>query len=187
MSDVGERMLHELRRIREALEGAQPLGFGKRTQPVYVFVKHSPECLWYTRDKHEAQNVPVVERDLTGYLRGVWRFDREYQGTFERVPKLMLLVHADRDIVIQSGLETHFSKSFLAGLLELPPEALHEPLTLLVEDNTGGKGRPTVFARLEWRGTRVKPAFDKAVVVDELLTAVQEKLGLSSPFGWADN
>ncbi len=185
MSDVGGRMLQELRRIREALEGAQPLGFGKKAQPVYVFVKHSPECLWYTRDKHEGQNIPVLERDLTGYLRGVWRFDREDQGTGESVPKLMLLVHADHDYVIQSGLETNFSKSFLAGLLELPAEALQEPLTLLVEDNTGGRGRPTVFARLEWRGTRMTPAFNRNVLVDELLEQVQQKFGLSSPFGAA--
>ena len=183
MNDVGERMLQELRRIREALEGAQPLGFGKKAQPVYVFVKHSPECLWYTRDKHEGQNIPVLERDLTGYLRGVWRFDRADQGTGESVPKLMLLVHADRDYVIQSGLETNFSKSFLAGLLELPTEALQEPLTLLVEDNTGGKGRPTVFARLEWRGQRMTPTFNRTVVVEDLLVQVQATFGLGSPFG----
>lgn len=68
------------------------------------------QCLWYTRDKHEGQNVPIQERDLTGYMRGVWRFDREDQGTGAQLPKLMLLVHADRDYVIQSGLETNFHK-----------------------------------------------------------------------------
>lgn len=186
MSDVGERTLQELRRIREALEGQPPLGFGKRAQPVYVFVKHSPECLWYRRDKHEGQNVPIPERDLTGYLKGVWRFDRQDQSTQVSVPKLMLAVHADRHYVVQSGLETNFSKSFLAGLLELPPEALQEPLTLLVEDNIGGKGRPTVFARLEWRGQRMTPSFDRTAVVDELLGQVQVKFGLGSPFGGAE-
>lgn len=55
---------------------------------------------------------------------------REDQGTFERVPKLSLLVHADRCYVIQSGLETQFFKNFLAGLLELPEGALREPLAL---------------------------------------------------------
>ncbi len=40
MSDVGKAMLAELRRIREALEGAQPLGFGKKAQPTYIFVRH---------------------------------------------------------------------------------------------------------------------------------------------------
>lgn len=186
MSDVGKAMLAELRRIREALEGQQPLGFGKKAQPVYVFVKHSPECLWYTRDKHEGQNVAIPERDLTGYLRGVWRFDREDQSTQQSVPKLMLLVHADRDYVIQSGLETQFSKSFLAGLLELPVEALQEPLTLILEDNAGSKARPTVFARLEWRGTRMTPVFDRSMVVNELLAQAQAKFGLGSPFGAAE-
>ena len=40
----------------------------------------------------------------------------------------MLPVHADRDYVIQLGLETNFSKSFLAGPLELPEGALQEPM-----------------------------------------------------------
>ena len=71
-------------------------------------------------------------------------------------------------------------------LLELPPEALQEPLTLLVEDNAGGKGRPTVFARLEWRGQRMTPAFNRSVVVEELLAQVQAKFDLGSPFGAAE-
>lgn len=176
-------MLAELKRIRELLEGEQPLGFGKRPEPVFVFVRHSPESLWYSRDKREAQNVPLVERDLTGYVRGIWRYDRVDGDTGENVPKLMTQVHADREYVIQSGLETNFSKSLLAGLLELPPEALSDPLTLVVEDNSGGRGRPTVFARVEWHGSRAKPAFDRTAVADDLLVKVQARFGLSSPFG----
>ncbi len=179
-------MLMELRRIRELLEGEQPLGFGKRPDPVFVFVRHAPESLWYSRDKREGQNVPILERNLTGYLRGIWRYDRVDSETSENVPKLMLQIHADREYVIQSGLETNFSKSLLAGLLELPLEALREPLTLIVEDNTGGRGRPTVFARLEWRGSRVKPTFDRSVVPEVLLAKVQETFTLGSLFGEHD-
>lgn len=36
MSDIGQQMLVELRRIREALEGNQPLGFGKKAQPIHL-------------------------------------------------------------------------------------------------------------------------------------------------------
>lgn len=74
--------------------------------------------------------MPIQERDLTGFLRGVWRFNREDQGTnaHAQVPKLMLPVHADRDYIIQLGLETNFSKSFLTGLRELPEGALQEPM-----------------------------------------------------------
>lgn len=75
MSSVGEAMLAELRRIRESLEGAHNLGFGKRAQPTYVFVRHhevnGETYLWYSRDKTEGLNVPIRERDLTGYLKSV--------------------------------------------------------------------------------------------------------------------
>ncbi len=92
MSDVGEKMLLELRRIREALEGSQPLGFGKKVGPTYVFVRHhdvgGETCFWYSRDKQQGQNVSIRERDLTGYLISVWRFDRGDDATGEAVAKL---------------------------------------------------------------------------------------------------
>jgi hypothetical protein len=182
MSDVGQQMLLELRRIRELLEAGRPLGFGKKQEPVFVFIRHSPESLWYTRDKRIGENIAIPEPDLTGYLKNVWRYDRTDQGTGEVVAKLMLEISADRHYIIQSGFDTNFSKSFLAGLLELPPEALDEPLTLVVEDNTRGRGRPTVFARLEHAGVRVKPAFDRTVNPEALLEQVQVRFGFSSPF-----
>ena len=182
MSDVGQQMLLELRRIRELLEGNQPLGFGKTQVRTYVFIRHSQESLWYTRDKNEQVNLPIPERDLTGYLRNVWRYDRQDKSTDEVVPKLMVEIDADRPYVIQTGIDTNFAKSLLAALLELEPEALKEPVTLVVEDNAGGLARPTVFARLEVRGQRVKPTFNKRIVVDDLLAEVQERFGFASPF-----
>lgn len=182
MSDIGKEMLLELRRIRELLEQGKPLGFGKKQEPTYIFIRHSPESLWYSRDKREGENNPILERDLTGYIRNVWRFDRVDQNTGENVPKLMLEVQADKAYIIQSGLETNFSKSLLAGLLELTPGDLAETVTLMVEDNAGGRGRPTVFARLEVSGVRVKPALSKTLVADKLLEEVQERFGFSSPY-----
>lgn len=186
MSDVGQQMLLELRRIRELLEQGRPLGFGKRQEPTFIFIRHSPESLWYSRDRREALNVPIPERDLTGYVRNVWRYDRTDQNTGEGVPKLMLEIHADKLYIIQTGLETNFSKSFLAGLLELNPEDLAEPITLVVEDNEGGRGRPTVFARLELGGVRLKPTFDRTANPDTLLAEVQERFGFASPFASDD-
>lgn len=182
MSDIGQQMLLELRRIRELLEQGRPLGFGKKPAPVFVFIRHSSESLWYIRDKQAGENTPIPERDLTGYLRNLWRYDRIDQSTQESVPKLMLEIQADRHYIIQSGLETNFSKSLLAGLLELEPKDLENPLTLVVEDNAGGRGRPTVFARLEVRGVRIKPTFDRTVMLEELLGLVTERYGFSSPY-----
>jgi hypothetical protein len=88
--------------------------------------------LWYTRDKNEGQNVPIRERNLTGYLVGVWRFDRGDDTTGEAVPKLNVQIRADKDYVIQTGFTTNFARTFMAGLLGLEQGALKEPLTLVV-------------------------------------------------------
>ncbi len=97
MSDIGERMIRELQAICKVPEASQTLGFSKKAQPVYVFVKHSPESLWYNRDKAVGENVPILERDLTGYLVNLWRYERQDDATGEVVPKLMVQVHADRE------------------------------------------------------------------------------------------
>lgn len=186
MSDVGQAMLAELRRIREALEGSQPLGFGKKAQPTFVFVRHhsvgGETYLWYSRDKAEGQNVPIRERDLTGYLVGVWRFDRPDDATGEAVPKLNIQVRADKDYVIQTGFATNFARTFLAGLLGLEQEALREPLTLVAEDNAGSKARPTVFCRVEARGVRMTPSLSRDVKPEALYDVVAAKFSFHDPY-----
>lgn len=159
MSSVGEALLAELRRIREQLEGVQRLGFGKKAQSTHVFVSHhevnGETYLWYSRDKNEDLNVP--ERDLTGCLKSVWRFDRGDESIGEVVPKLNIQMGADKDYIVQTGFTTHFARTFLAGLLELELEALAEPITLVIEDNAGSKARATVFCRVESKGVRMTP------------------------------
>ncbi len=181
MSDVGERMLAELRRIREALEGVQPLGFGKRQEPSYVFVKWDGATVWYQRDRHEGVNRPIEERDLTGYLVNIWRFDRVDATTQEKVPRLNVQVRADKDYIVQTGFYTNLSKTLLAGLLELEPSALEEPVTLVVETNEGSKHRPTLFCRVEWRGTRMTPMIGKGRESKELYDEVVARFGFTNP------
>lgn len=65
------------------------------------------------------------------------------------------------------------------------PRVGGSPAPSVAEDNAGSKARPTVFARVAWRGTRMTPSFDRSVVVDELLEQVQQKFGFGSPFGGA--
>ena len=187
MSDVGQQMLTELRRIREALEGSQPLGFGKKLSPTYVFVRHhevgGETYLWYSRNKTEGQNVPIRERDLTGYLLSVWRFDRGDDATGEAVPKLNIQIRADKDYVVQTGFSTNFARTLLAGLLELRPAALKEPLTLVVEDNAGSRARPTVFCRVESQGVRMTPTLNREVKPEALYDEVVRRFGFRDPYG----
>ncbi len=187
MSDVGERMLFELRRIREALEGSQPLGFGKKVGPTYVFVRHhdvgSDTYFWYSRDKQEGQNIPIRERDLTGYLVSVWRFDRGDDATGEAVAKLNVQIRADKDYIVQTGFSTNFAKTLLNGLLQLEPGALEEPLTLVAEDNAGSRTRPTVFCRVESGGIRMTPTLSRELKPETLYNEVMERFGFSNPYG----
>ncbi len=179
-------MLAELRRIREALEGSQPFGFGKKAAPTYVFARHhevdGETYLWYSRDKNEGQNVSIRERDLTGYLVGVWRFDREDDATGEVVPKLNVQIRADKGYVVQTGFSTNFAKTLLAGLLQLEPGALEEPLTLVAEDNAGSRARPTVFCRVESQGVRMTPTLSRDVKPEVLYDEVVERFGFRDPY-----
>ncbi len=179
-------MLSELRRISEALEASQPLGFGKRAAPTYVFIKHQQEdgqvFVWYQRDKNERKNILIPERDLTGYISNVWRFDRIDETTGETVPRLNIAVRADNDYVLQTGFYTNFAKSFLAGLLELEAKALVEPVTLVVETNEGSRHRPTLFCRLEWRGKRLTPELGKEREPKALYQQVVERFGFKNPY-----
>ena len=108
--------------------------------------------------------------------------ERQDEATGETVPKLNLQVKADQDYVIQSGFSTNFARTFLAGLLELEPEALKEPLTLVVEDNSGSKARPTVFCRVESRGVRMTPTLNHDTKAETLYDEVVQKFGFGDPY-----
>jgi hypothetical protein len=184
MSDIGHAMLHELRRIRELLEQNQPLGFGKKRELHHLFVRHQhidgQEIVWYLRSRLEAKNIPVFERDLTGYLTNVQRYDRSDDRTGQVVPRLHLHLHADQDYVIHTGLHTNFAKSFLAATIMLEPEDLHSPVTLVAETNTGSPHRPTVFCRLELHGRRLQPDLTTSVDTTSLLEAVRNRFAFTA-------
>ncbi len=188
MSSVGEAMLAELKRIREQLEGVHNLGFGKRAQLTYVFVRHhevnGETYLWYSREKSEGLNVPIRERDLTGYLKSIWRFDRGDESTGEVVPKLNIQIRADKDYIVQTGFATNFARTFLAGLLELELEALAEPITLVVEDNAGSKARATVFCRIESKGVRMTPSVNREISADGLYNEARAKFSFTDPYSF---
>ena len=126
--------------------------------------------------------MPIRERDLTGYLVGVWRFDRGDDTTGEAVPKLNIQVRADRDYVIQTGFTTNFARTFIAGLLGLDLDALKEPLTLVLEDNEGSRARPTVFCRVESRGVRMTPTLSRDTQVEMLYEETLERFGFRDPY-----
>ena len=190
MSEVGERMVAELVRIREALERGQTLGFGKKEEPTYIFVHHPKSAedvdhLWYWRDKHQRVNHPIRESDLTGFLRSVYRRDRS-DVSGDVVPLLNVSIDADKPYVLQTGFFTNFSISLLAALNELEQGDLTEPVTLVADLSPGRQSRPTVFCRVERRGRRLSPVWSKKDDVQGLYDAVVEKFGFTNPLGAAE-
>lgn len=117
----------------------------------------------------------------------MWRFDRGDDATGEAVPKLNVQIRADRDYVIQTGFTTNFARTFLAGLLGLEPEALKEPVTLVVEDNAGSRARATVFCRVESRGVRVTPPLSRETKPEALYDEVIERFGFRDPYAGPDD
>ncbi len=85
--------------------------------------------------------------------------------------------------MVQTGFSTNFAKTLLTGLLQLEPEALDEPLTLVAEDNAGSRARPTVFCRVESKGVRMTPTINREVKPEALYDEVLERFGFGDPYG----
>lgn len=84
---------------------------------------------WYTLDSSPDRNpVPVNASALTGYLTSVKFEKTERRG--QETWKMLITLEADRTYVLESGHNTHFTKSFLAAIASLNPNQIHKPITI---------------------------------------------------------
>jgi hypothetical protein len=109
------------------------LGLGDPPIPIYLFVGNGLEegklYSWYKCDSSNGnKTIPVYQRALTGYIKELQVKTKEYKG--KENAKLDILVSADENYVIRTGLETTFAKSLLLGLLEV--DDLTKPLIIVV-------------------------------------------------------
>lgn len=188
MPDIGERLLAEIKGLRDDLRllraslGLGPaLGFGTLEQPLYLFInsnwwKEEASYLLYTKRVGE-NRVPITARDLTAYLKNVYRREQQSAQTGKFSPVLNVELQADRRYILQTGFYTNVSISLLAALAELEREALASPITLLFETSPGKRSYGTVFCRVIVNGQRLNPQFDKQTDVKALYTAVTERFG----------
>jgi hypothetical protein len=195
MSDLGERLLAELkglrdevRELRVALGQSQPLGFGRLEQPLYLFVNNDwwkdqdkPYVL-YTKREGESR-TPIYERDVTGYIRNLYRRDQINSSTEKVTPVLDVDLFAGRPYTFQTSFYSNVSISLLAALHDLTKADLEEPVTLLFETSPGKRSFATVFCRLIVRGKRLNPKFDKKTDVKGLYEAALGRFGFGP---WQD-
>lgn len=130
--------------LQELQASKQQLGFGHSPKPQYIYANRQyAECLWYFWDGAKKEHEPILFQALTGIIEKLEIEEKEYKGKPEF--KVNLHIKADRNYVIQSGLETLFAKGLIYTLSKLPIAAFTQPITIAVEP---GDTEQVLFCRV---------------------------------------
>jgi hypothetical protein len=103
--------------------------------------------LWY---KLNGEPSDIPQTALTGYLKEL-RFENTERRKKETC-KLLITMQADRTYILESGYDTHFSKSLLTAIATLRPEQLYAPVTL--QPQPGTTDESVLFCRV-WVGSEL--------------------------------
>jgi hypothetical protein len=97
------------------------LGFCNSPEPIYLYIKKEEidgkSCLWYQFDHDNNKQIPVESKAIAGYLQDIRITVKEFKD--KENAKLELVVNADENYVLRSGIETNFSKSILLALSQV--------------------------------------------------------------------
>ncbi len=130
--------------LQELQASKQQLGFGHSPRPRYLYANRQyPDCLWYFWDGAKKEHEPILFQALTGIVEKLEIDQKEYKGKPEF--KANLHIKADRNYVIQSGLETLFAKGLVHTLSKLPVTSFNKPITIAVEP---GDTEQVLFCRV---------------------------------------
>ncbi|QFS52431.1 hypothetical protein [Nostoc sphaeroides] len=129
----------ELLHLLVAAINKPKLGLHSEAGNCKIYCNRQHGGLWYTLNG-EPSDVP--QSALTGYLKEL-RFENTERRKKETC-KLLITIQADRTYILESGYDTHFSKSLLtampaatrSGNATLRPEQLYAPVTLQPQPGT---------------------------------------------------
>jgi hypothetical protein len=129
----------------------------------YTIIERDRNTLWHRFEDDEP--VPIKFKILKGYLKQVAFVDKEY-------PKLHVFLEGDREYVLVTGFETHFSREILAAISSLTPADLAYPLTIKPDIGSGegeakGKHKP-VFCNVIHKGRTIKHGSLRNLGIQEL-------------------
>ena len=141
-NEVSNTYLKEI--LEELRSSKQQLGFGHSPKPRYIYANRQyAECLWYFWDGAKKEHEPILFQALTGIVEKLEIEEKQYKGKPE--VKVNLHIKADRNYVIQSGLETLFAKGLIYTLATLPVVCFSKPMTIAVEP---GDTEQVLFSRI---------------------------------------
>lgn len=130
--------------LEELKSSKQQLGFGHSPRPRYIYANRQySDCLWYFWDGANKTHEPILFQALTGIVEKLEIEQKEYKGKPDH--KVNLHIKADRNYVIQSGLETLFAKGLVYTLSRLPVEKFKSAITIAVEP---GDTEQVLFCRV---------------------------------------
>ncbi|WP_341531506.1 hypothetical protein WKK05_36025 (plasmid) [Nostoc sp. UHCC 0302] len=112
-----------------------------------IYCNRHNKSLWYMLSNNEP--VAITQTALTGYLREL-KFEKSDRNGEEKC-KLLISIQADKLYILESGYDTHFSKSILAAVALLTPQQLYSPVT--IQPQAGDKGT-VLFCRV-WIGSEL--------------------------------
>ena len=144
-----QALRQEVTALRAEVRQQSTLGFSDGRE--YIIIERDKTALWHRFE--DDRPVPILFQVLKGYLRDIAHVEKEY-------PKLHVFIEADRDYVLVTGFETHFSREILAAIAALSPEALTEPV--IIKPDTGSetgesKRHKPVFCNMIQQGRVVRP------------------------------
>ena len=123
------------------------LGLHSEAGSCKIYCNRQHGGLWY---KLNGEPSDVPQTALTGYLKEL-RFENTERRKKETC-KLLITVQADRTYILESGYDTHFSKSLLTAIARLRPEQLYAPVTL--QPQPGTTDESVLFCRV-WVGSEL--------------------------------
>lgn len=145
--------------LAELRTSNQSLGFGHSPKPRYIYANRKyPDALWYFWNGAKNEHEPIEFNALTGIIERLEIEEKEYKGKPEN--KVNLHIRADRNYVIQAGVETLFAKGLLYTLSKLPTIAFTQAITIAVEP---GDTEQVLFCRIynPTTGTAVYAPYDE--------------------------
>ena len=168
MSEAIEKLLE---RIAVALEGQEKVNLGLSTESPrkWLYVGQEQGTCWYFR--HNNENVPVIENSLTGYLKVARLETKEFKGKSEL--KLQLTIDAGIKYVIQSGVNTVFSRGVLLALNLLSEAELLKPITISVRP---GNQESIVLGSVAVGGDKVRVDWDESLNLGFIVQQINGRL-----------
>ena len=157
-AELLKQILAELK----AANNREPLGFFSAARTfVYLNRTKCDGYLWYTRDNDINTGIP--DRSLRGVIMGfAWEtVERKERPT----TKVRLRIKADRDYVLEAGLDSNAGQSLVKSLYALGKS--NSPIVLSVSPGTS---ESVMFVGISHNGQRIKT--EQGEATDQMIAAL---------------